>query len=603
MEVIPPGWLPPGTDSSTGLPFCGRDHGNGDPVQAMLLRVWALMSRETMAGDRLRPGTAPRLPVSRMAIRQDFADRAWLDGGPKGIDEKFCRVVPESENHQWMIRTTRFLHNELLGVAHRIPPGGKYSWMNDYSDDQPNLDNGSNGAGAALRAKLEEWPKTDFLEYNARPYSYYQMIGLLNLFDFTRTRDMHYRAQEVLDFLSVKQAVESQDRARTAPFRRREEAGFEHGDLLDDDPLASMYQVWIGGETTTLTYPRKNELILAASSDYRPPRVLMQQMLGRRTRSDYETFNGKGQAEAGFAGPDFTITGGGFRTDCPYPTSPAEKALSFGLLPNCVGDGNSHGSTRPIVLLIHRNAMKQPPGGSWLDDAIHIDDYPYPSNLVCIYRNFACGPIVRIGRDLPGGSCKQTGTDGSGDPYTAIRLDDFVGRCHLAGETDPGQTCLYVYIVHKVPRYHDNAEDGSPIPKPMSYFVTHTCEHSQQLLDPNRPVRDRHPLVINSSQPAFSDFVDYMKTVGAPRVVPDRTGGELAIRLPAESGPIAPDQEIRVQSSILIDGTVPPYLLLSPAYSGASLAGTLAHLDDRGDLVIGPPGDQYTIGPSGIHLS
>ncbi|MDT7575516.1 MAG: hypothetical protein QOH17_1849, partial [Pseudonocardiales bacterium] len=276
LLTIPPSWLPPGTDKATDLPGCGRRHGNGDPIQAMVLRVWGMMRSDSLfsAIQALRPN----LPDA-------VSNRAWLDGNALPIDVGFCTVITESENHTWLIRTSRYLHNDM----HLLPiRSANSSAVRDFDAFPPNFDNNANGVNAYIRRITSHWMESDFNEYNARNYSDYQMIGLMNLFDFSSETAIKNRAHEVMDFLSVKQAAESMDRARIAPYRRLAEKDSDY--LLDGDPLASMYQIWVGGLTQVSAMPghMEEEMTLAASSTYTPPDVLIDRMLRPARRTFFE---------------------------------------------------------------------------------------------------------------------------------------------------------------------------------------------------------------------------------------------------------------------------------------------------------------------------
>jgi hypothetical protein len=62
--------------------------------------------------------------------------------------------VPETENHAWLIRSTRFLHNEMLPMIHfaDYPTGDE---VEDYSVDE-NPDNVTNGMANAMAVQMDQ---------------------------------------------------------------------------------------------------------------------------------------------------------------------------------------------------------------------------------------------------------------------------------------------------------------------------------------------------------------------------------------------------------------------------------------------------------------
>jgi hypothetical protein len=330
-------------------------------------------------------------------------------------------------------------------------------------------------------------------------------------------------------------------------------------------------------------------------------------MLEKSSRDYFEQFDGQGQQEAGYAGPDFTITGGGATTNCPYPTSnehvtlfptpflelPSPTLPADDLTDECRGAGNDPGGVEPIVLMVHRNGMKpccgdDGEGVNYSRDVVlslhgTADSPSDPGGgmleLTCVYRNFACGPMRTLSTEEPGGRLCETSGVAGGDFYTAYRY----GRgCPLPDESNPGTKCLYVYIDHHVNDY----------PDPMSYFVTHSCTTTFT-----------GGLAITGKQAAgleeleyrgFLDFVHYMTTEGLPTEITTVSAGDLTrrvaylqMRLPTESGTSRPGDRIEFggQTDIHIpsssfrpawDVHAPIYSMLDPVPRGGVMAGDLA---------------------------
>ncbi|MFI9380767.1 Ig-like domain repeat protein [Kutzneria sp. NPDC052558] len=453
----------PGTDS---VPTCrtgGGDQDEWDFTMALMIRVWGLLKQES-------PATLFGVndPARFDQLRRDLADRAWLQGSAQDVDATVCKIlgvsVPETENHQFLIRTTRLLHNESLPMV--TPPAGAY--VSVYDKDT-NTDNNANGVSAYVHGKLGGVLSGDWIEYNARGYSRYQMIGLLNLYDFAADPSVRADAKKVLDFLALKHVSEAEDSKRIAPFRRKAE---KQSDLLFGvDPVDPMFEQLIGGLPQPSTPPAgggsvSEEMALPSTTGYRPPAWMYDLALSRQHRDFYQHFDGQHQGEISYGGPDFTLSGGGAPTQCPYPAG----ALG------CVGSGNDPGTVEPIVLMPHRNRT----AGDNRDDypsyhnEIWVDQGSVTGKQECLYRNFACGAAVHVPdnivNNVPG--CRvASGSD------TALRFDSSCSPSY-AGD------CFFVYT----------SSTGG-----IAYLVTHSCDPSAG-----------DPAIAN----AFQAFIGYERTTG-----------------------------------------------------------------------------------------
>jgi hypothetical protein len=519
-----------GTPGTTGVPTChGADEGDGDILMAYLIRLWGLVQAELSSSPKedgaldfalSQLQTDGGTPLDRTRLRDIFAKRAWLQGGPADVDHTVCHIlvdISETENHEWMIRTTRFLHNELLPIIPIVDPGSDA--VNKY-DINGNADNNSNGLTGILNAKINDVLAHDWIEYNSRPYSRFQMLGLLNLYDFATDSSIRNAAGKLLDFMAVKHASESANHLRIATFRRRAE--YSNANLFQGLTTGPMYQVWTGGLDEPLFIPGERhpsnigvttEMVLAASSGYRPLPGLVDTMLNRNHRDYLEGFNGQGQVETAYGGPDFVITGGGNGTECPYP-APDGLQLLLNLLPfptrfiieffadvNCPGNpagGNDGGGAQPIALIPRhtRTSSGDTLGFPSSNNLIHID--PNGHSLTCIERNFACGPALSIPtQSFQRNDCK-TGSDGgysSSSPDgpihhfedVAFRFDEQCAGAAYAGH------CFFVYGGTL-----DYSENWEYHPK-FAYFVTHSCSPSATDTETGR---------------AFQAFITYMRTIG-----------------------------------------------------------------------------------------
>src|SRR5262249_4224417 len=118
--------------------------------------------------------------------------------------------VPETENHIMMIESARYLTNQLL-----------YKRTGDHK-----FDNARNGMDDWMLKHLQNFLKTDFIEYNARPYQDETTFALLNLASYASTKNkssarVHTAARMVLDYVMAKVAVSSNDSRRCVTYRRK----------------------------------------------------------------------------------------------------------------------------------------------------------------------------------------------------------------------------------------------------------------------------------------------------------------------------------------------------------------------------------------------
>ncbi|WP_327088879.1 hypothetical protein OIE66_42355 [Nonomuraea sp. NBC_01738] len=505
-----------GTDDVSWPGGTCRDKGQGDfdPSMALLMRTWLRARDHVASGPALHE------------LDRKMGRRAWLQGGRSRHDFSVCLVagypVPETENHSWLILTTKWLHNEWLPP---IPEGD----VDDHDNVEEHVtdfryENKDNGIGLSVSGNLDTWLHDDFLEYNARAYSRYQMIGLLNMYDLAKNEAVRAKARAVLDLLAAKAATESMGELRSPPFRRR----FENWGkpLFDSDPINPMMQVWVGD---LAPYRRSSvnfsgEATLAASSTYRPPDVLTDLMLYPPHRNFHQAFNGRNQHERAYGRPGYVISGGGQWTDCPYP-NPAFIEIGG----HCPGSGNDSGTIQPILITPRREGFWSPAGGQAggpipapaLDSVYHSTN---DLGLViegnsCIGTGLACAPGFAEGSagivsDRP--MCRLTQTD----PRTKDQVSALLYHRECVDRLDwPKGQCYMVYS-RKITAFI----------WPMTYAVTHDCDG----------------LPMTEARSMFRDFVGMLNRVdNAPSAVDFKIRGlsgihmTTSIRPPASvSGPV-----------------------------------------------------------------
>ena len=146
--------------------------------------------------------------------------------------------IPETENHVLMIQTVRYLTNQLL-------------YPRDHDRSHDNRRNGDPGDSRPscielLLTLLRGYLRDDFAEYNANPYQDETRRALNCLYTYAYDTEVRVAARMVLDYISARVAVSSNDLRRLVPFRRLNEGskvkqiegqpGFMDITLLDSEP-------------------------------------------------------------------------------------------------------------------------------------------------------------------------------------------------------------------------------------------------------------------------------------------------------------------------------------------------------------------------------
>lgn len=182
------------------------------------------------------------------------------------LSSKLIRV-PESENHLLMIESSRYLINQIRREGN--PQDLRY-------------DNQRNGLRDWLLKQLSTIAQHDFLEFNARPYSRYSLLALLNLHEFAADPLIRTAAQHVLDYIMMKFAVSSSRGRRVTPFRRQQyrinHANGARDDLLaaNCDEVAAMFLSYTGTTDGTghpvadFPFGLLYGAVLAGTAAYRP---------------------------------------------------------------------------------------------------------------------------------------------------------------------------------------------------------------------------------------------------------------------------------------------------------------------------------------------
>jgi hypothetical protein len=210
--------------------------------------------------------------------------------GPHDPDDDWISCVlpvAETENHIWLIESSRYLTNQLY--AKRTA--------------NSHFNNAQNGMDDYILKRLHNHMINDFLEYNARPYARYTWAGIQNLADYAENQKVKDAAKGVLDYLSAKAAVSGSDGRRSPPYRRR--ASNNKSDYFHEqgDRIKKRYMVYTAPTLVMkeLTPPNRlegfatTEVLLAAATDYQPPNAVIDLIVNTSHRSFYQDFTPTGE--------------------------------------------------------------------------------------------------------------------------------------------------------------------------------------------------------------------------------------------------------------------------------------------------------------------
>jgi hypothetical protein len=368
--------------------------------------------------------------VSDHILNDLLNKRGPLDSGDLVIHQ----AARESENHINLIESAQYLTNDLLFAK----------------TGDPAFNNDANGMTAWWLGILHDYLTTDFIEYNARPYQSYTDIALQNLYSFARNQDVKTAAGMVLDCISAKMAMSSNQARRAVPYRRLARANTPFlitwsadtqtarnlalvGNL---DILTEICPPFYGGNQPSCPYRGpaygSGDMLRAVLSDYRIPDLLFDLIINPPHRIFYQGLHH--YAEELYAGsPSFLISAGGHWADSAYTVLGIGGSDDIGMaLPTTI---------MPTGHFINRNDLVQFKGD---------DDDQKRSNL-CVAPNFACGinPVIPASVKY----CIVPPTSRLTSDWTFIK---FSGSC--TGHTGPYGFYLAVYRSSDTPTQFGLAE-------------------------------------------------------------------------------------------------------------------------------------------------
>jgi len=247
--------------------------------------------------------------------------------------------TPETENHINMIYASQYLANQLL--------------FDETSN--PMFDNARNGYRAILLNRLNDFTKNDFIEYNSHNYQDYSMFALLALASYADDPKVLTAAQNVVNYISAKVAVSSNDARRSTPFRRHNDPNGDHPIHLCDelvlqecaDPQTAYYMMLAGvtgilGNLPDLAAcspsgclpknyapaPFADQFQWAATTTYRIPAPILDLFDNNNDRNFYQFFHyaralqtdgfQDANDELYFSSPSYLLSAGGHSTHNAY---------------------------------------------------------------------------------------------------------------------------------------------------------------------------------------------------------------------------------------------------------------------------------------------
>jgi len=249
--------------------------------------------------------------------------------------------IGETENHILMIVTARYLTNQLL-------------FQREPADEYDNRRNGginhTQSCFSLLLTLLRNILRGDFSEYNAKSYQSETRWALLNLCTYAYDHEVRLAARMVLDYISARIAVSTNDLRRLVPFRRRlnndsgahDSRGFMTVGLLDAAPAGGLkgadpmgpYFAMQAGNVRAYEMPHAAgpppfgikdggaDLAIEVLSDYRLPRSIHDLFVTDQSRRFFQRLHRTIRDEVGgnrncdnmeiYAGsPSYLITAGG----------------------------------------------------------------------------------------------------------------------------------------------------------------------------------------------------------------------------------------------------------------------------------------------------
>ncbi len=163
---------------------------------------------------------------------------------PKHYFDVLLLSFQETENHVFMIETTRYLTNQFIYENRRQL--GKITQLADSLKARGVILHNKKGPIYVLLLKqMHQILKSGFFEFNSKVYQRFTLHALDNVYTFSSDSLIKTAAQCVLDYTSIKFAFQSYQSVRLGPYRRNAQF-FQEKSLLGSDAIASFFGIQTG---------------------------------------------------------------------------------------------------------------------------------------------------------------------------------------------------------------------------------------------------------------------------------------------------------------------------------------------------------------------
>jgi len=128
----------------------------------------------------------------------------------------------ETENHVFMIETTRYLTNQFIWENPRKLAGVR-ELKDSLATNGVELNNKKGPLYTLLLKQMHQIVKSGYFEFNAKVYQRFTLHALNNLYSFSSDTTISLAAASVLDYTSTKFVFQNFMSVRLGPFRRNAE--------------------------------------------------------------------------------------------------------------------------------------------------------------------------------------------------------------------------------------------------------------------------------------------------------------------------------------------------------------------------------------------
>jgi hypothetical protein len=247
------------------------------------------------------------------------------------------------------------------------------------------------------------------------------MVAVLNLATYAYDDRVRLAAQMVLDYISAKVAVSSNNLQRSPPYRRRNEAPFfgplaHNGDRsfsdtpLTNDPQTGFYSMLAGNTTLWRGHAPGRvayEMVNAGLRDYRVPTTILDLFVTPSHRRFYQRFHHSAPTVLGdtsqfadelYAGsPDYLISAGGHPT---YFSSIVNLTVGGG---DFLGDETDRGVAQPTIVLPTSFVGPSTSLSGFSQFGQYGTDITVTNNMG-VAPDFACGAVAFVPEIIVDGS-------------------------------------------------------------------------------------------------------------------------------------------------------------------------------------------------------